>query len=34
MNSTIERMDDCEYSIEIITVPLKKRIAGPTFFWK
>ena len=34
MYSTIERMAGCEYSLEIIIVPLKKRITFTNFFWK
>ena len=33
MYSAIERMDTCEYSLEIITVPLKERITGINFFF-
>ena len=32
MCSTVERMDGCENSAEIIIVPLKERIAGINFF--
>ena len=33
--STVEKMDDFEYSLEIIIVPLKERIAETNFFfWK
>ena len=32
MHSTIERMDGCGDSIEVIAVPLKERIAGTCFF--
>ena len=32
--STVERMDGCEYSLEIIIVPLKERKAEINFFWK
>ena len=34
MYSTVERVDDCEYSVKIIIVPLKEGIAGTTYFWK
>ena len=33
MHSTIERMDGCGDSIEVIAVPLKERIAGTCFFF-
>ena len=33
MCSTVERMDGCENSAEIIIVPLKERIAGINFFF-
>ena len=32
MYSTVEKMADCEYSLEIITVPLQERIMKSTFF--
>ena len=32
MYSTIERMDCCEYSIELIIVPLKEHITRSNFF--
>ena len=32
--STIGRMDAWEYSLEIIIVPLKERIAQTNCFWK
>ena len=32
MYGTIERMNDCEYSIEMIIAPLQKRMAGTNFF--
>ena len=32
MYSTVERMDGCNYSIELINVPLKERPAGTNFF--
>ena len=32
MYSTIEKMDGCEYSTEIIIVTLKKRIVETNFF--
>ena len=31
--STVEKMDDFEYSLEIIIVPLKERIAETNFFF-
>ena len=34
MYSTVEKMDGCEYSIKIIIVTLKKRIARTNFFRK
>ena len=33
MYSTVERMDGCEYSLEIIIVLLKERIAEINFFF-
>ena len=27
MNRTVEKMDSCEYSLEIMIVPLKERMA-------
>ena len=33
MYSTVERIDECEYSLEIIIVPLKERINEMNFFW-
>ena len=32
MYSTVERIDGCEYSIEIITLTLKECVAGTNFF--
>ena len=32
MYSTVKRMDDCEYSLEIIIVPIKERITEINFF--
>ena len=34
MYSNVERKDDCEYSVEIIKVPLEEGIAGINFFGK
>ena len=33
MYSVVERMDDCEYSLEIIIVPLKECIAEKNVFF-
>ena len=30
--NTVKRMDSCEYSLKIIMVPLKERIAETNFF--
>ena len=32
MYSTGEKLDGCDYSIEIIIVPLKERVAGTNFY--
>ena len=32
--SVVKRIDGCEYSLEIIIVTLKERIAETNFFWK
>ena len=32
MYSTVERIDGCEYSVEIITLTLKECVAGTNFF--
>ena len=32
--SAVERIDGCEYSLEIIMIPLKKHIAETNSFWK
>ena len=34
MYSTVERLDDCEYSLEIIIVPLKEHITETNFCLK
>ena len=33
MYNALERMDGCEYSIELIMVPLKERIAESNLFF-
>ena len=32
--NAVERVDGCEYCLEIIMVPLKERMAGTNFVWK
>ena len=32
--SAVGRMDVCDYSLEITTVPLKEHITETNFFWK
>ena len=34
MYSTVERLDDCEYSLEIIIVPLKEHVTETNFCLK